>query len=217
MRLYNFHRSSASYRVRIALALKHIDPDIVTINIRRGDQRSERYLSKAPGGLVPLVEDDAVTLGQSLAIIQYLDDQYPEPRLIPENPLEKALAWQLALTIACDLHPLNNLRTLRFLETELGATEAQRRRWYQHWVDAGLSTFERLLANTQQDGAYCMGQFPTIADVCLIPQLANARRFDAPVDRYYRLLEIETHCWALPAFKAAARPMPDDPAAQELT
>lgn len=217
MKLYNFHRSSACYRVRIALALKSLNADVATINIRRGHQNSPAYLSKASAALVPLFQDDAVTLGQSLAIVQYLDDRYPHPRLIPQEPLQKTLAWQLALTISCDLHPLNNLRTLRYLETELHADEKQRRRWYLHWVELGLTTFQRVLEGARQEGPFCLGREPTIADLCLVPQLANARRFDAPLDRYSRLIAVERHCQGLPAFQAASRPPPDDPDAQELT
>jgi maleylacetoacetate isomerase len=215
VKLYNFHRSSASYRVRIALALKGCAVDLVTVNLRRGDQVSRDYLHVAPAGLVPLLEDGEGTVAQSLAIIQYLDDRYGAPRLIPEDPREKACAWQLALTICCDIHPLNNLRVLRFLEIKLGLSESQRQRWYEHWVKLGLGAFEELLDRANRGGPFCLGEQLTLADICLVPQVANARRFKVSLERFPRILAIDAHCRSLPAFQAAAVPASDDPAATD--
>jgi len=215
VKLDNFHRSSASSRVRIALALKGLSAETVTINLRRGEQRGEAFLARAPSGLVPNLQNGSTALGQSLAIIQYLDDLYPQPRVFPSEPVARARAWEFALTIACDIHPLNNLRVLQFLEREIGADDAQRAKWYTHWVTAGFETFEALLAHHAGRGPFCLGAELSIADICLVPQVTNARRFDVSLGRFPRIVTIDAHCRSLRAFIAADVPTADDPAPSE--
>ena len=205
MKLYDYFRSSAAYRVRIALNLKGVVPARAFVHLRLGAQRAAEYLDVNPEGLVPmLVTDDGAVLTQSLAIIEYLEETRPEPPLLPRTPVERARVRALALAIACDIHPLNNTRVLQYLTGTLGATDAARDAWYAHWCDVGLRALETRLAREPATGRYCHGDTPTLADVCLVPQLANARRVDLDLAHYPTLLRIEATCAALPAFVAAA-------------
>jgi maleylacetoacetate isomerase len=205
MKLYDYFRSSAAYRVRIALNLKSLAPERAFVHLRRGAQRADSYLAVNPLGLVPsLVTDDGAVLTQSLAIIEWLDETHPQPPLLPADPVGRARVRALALAIACDIHPINNLRVLNYLTGTLGATEAQKNGWYRYWCDVGFEALETQLAREPATGAFCHGGAPTLADICLVPQLANARRVDLDLSPYPTLLRIEAACIALPAFAAAA-------------
>jgi maleylacetoacetate isomerase len=205
MKLYDYFRSSAAYRVRIALNLKGIAPERAFVHLRRGDQRSDDYLALNPQGLVPaLVTDDGTVLTQSLAIIEYLDETQPSPPLLPKSPIERARVRSLAQAIACDIHPIDNLRVLRYLLNTVGVEEAQKDAWYKYWIDVGLEALESAVARDPRTGRFCHGDSPTLADVCLVPQLANGRRVDMDLSPYPTLLRIEAECQALPAFADAA-------------
>jgi maleylacetoacetate isomerase len=205
MKLYDYVRSSAAYRVRIALNLKGLAPDRAFVHLRRGAQRAEDYLAVNPLGLIPsLVTDDGAVLTQSLAIIEWLDETHPQPPLLPADAAGRARVRSLALAIACDIHPINNLRVLNYLTGTLGASEAQKNGWYRYWCDVGFEALETQLAREPATGTFCHGAAPTIADICLVPQLANARRVELDLSPYPTLLSIEAACNALPAFAAAA-------------
>jgi maleylpyruvate isomerase len=205
MKLYDYFRSSAAYRVRIALNLKGVVPERAFVHLRRNAQRSEDYLALNPQGLVPmLVADDGAVLTQSLAIIEYLDEAYPAPPLLPAAPTERARVRGIALEIACDIHPLNNLRVLQYLKNTLGVSEEQKDAWYKYWIDVGLEALETRLARDPATGRFCHGDAPTLADICLVPQLANARRMNIDVAPYPTLTRIEAAAIALPAFVDAA-------------
>jgi maleylacetoacetate isomerase len=205
MKLYDYFRSSAAYRVRIALNLKGVAPERASVHLRRGAQRAEDYLAMNPQGLVPaLVTDSGDVLTQSLAIIEWLEESYPQPPLLPRDAPGRARVRALSLAIACDIHPLNNLRVLNYLTGTLGVTDAQKDGWYRYWCDVGLEALETQLAREASTGKFCHGDTPTMADICLVPQLANARRVDLDLTPYPTLLAIETACAALPAFAAAA-------------
>lgn len=209
MQLYSFFNSSTSYRVRIALALKGLPYDYAGINLRGGEQGRADYRELSPAGIVPTLVDDGVVLTQSLAIIDYLDQRHPEPRLLPEAPLQRARALEIAQTIACEVHPLNNLRVLKYLTGELGVTEAAKSAWYRHWVDEGLQAVEILLARLPGHD-YCLGDTPTVADLCLVPQVANALRMGCDLSRFARVMAIYEHCLRQPAFiEAEPRNQPD--------
>ena len=204
MKLYDYFRSSAAYRVRIALNLKGLSPERTFIHLRRGAHRADEYLELNPQGLVPsLVTDGGDVLTQSLAIIEWLDETQREPPLLPADSAGRARVRSLALAIACDIHPLNNLRVLNYLTGTLGATDAQRDGWYRYWCDVGFEALETRLARDAATGAYCHGDTPTIADICLVPQLANSRRVHLDLSPYPTLLRIEAACTALPAFANA--------------
>ncbi|MEO9599512.1 maleylacetoacetate isomerase [Parasphingorhabdus sp.] len=204
MKLYDFPRSSASFRVRIALNLKGCQYETVKVDFATGDQMAPSYRQVNPSGLVPFVEfDDGVRLSQSMAIMKYLDRLYPSPRLLPENVADEAAVMEMAMTIACDIHPLNNLRVLKYLEQELGADEAARQAWYANWVRAGFSGLEALVA-ARSGGARCFGDELTAVDVCLVPQMFNARRFSVPLDDFSTLVEIDRVLQDIPAFRDAA-------------
>lgn len=204
MRLYNYFRSSASYRVRIALNLKKLRYDYVPVHLMRGGggQFSAEFSGLNPQGLVPVLEDDGLVLTQSLAIIEYLDELHPEPPLLPSDAAGRARVRSLALHVACEIHPLNNLRVLQTLRRDFGLDDTATRRWYQRWIRVGLEALEVRLAEAPQ-GRFCHGDAPGLADICLVPQLFNARRYDCDLDRYPRLLAIEAACQELPAFAAA--------------
>lgn len=204
MKLYSFFNSSASYRVRIALALKGVDYQSEGINIRVGEQWSAAYRQLNPIGLVPtLVDDRGQALGQSLAIIDYLDRRYPQVPLLPQDERQRAAVLEIAFAIACDIHPVNNMRVLRYLTETLGITETQKQAWYAHWIAEGLAAVENLLARADS-GDYCVGHAPTLADCCLIPQWANALRMGCDLSAYPRCARVYLACRALPAFIAAA-------------
>ncbi|MDQ3472020.1 MAG: maleylacetoacetate isomerase [Pseudomonadota bacterium] len=199
--LHDYFRSSAAYRVRIALNLKGIDYESRAADLRTGEQKSAEYRALNPQGFVPMLEIDDHRLTQSLAIIVYLDQHFPEPPLMPADPADQAHVRALALTIACDIHPLNNLRVLKYLGSSLGIEEEQRDAWYRHWVSEGLAALEALAA--QRSGAFLFGNSLTLADVCLVPQMYNARRFDVPLDAFPTLVRADASANALPAFAGA--------------
>jgi len=199
--LYDYFRSSAAYRVRIALNLKGIEYESRQVDLRADEQKSAQYRALAPQGLVPMLEIDGHRLTQSVAIINYLDIRYPVPPLIPAAAAERAHVVAMAMAIACDIHPLNNLRVLKYLKNELGHSQEEVDRWYAHWVREGLSALE---AMAQADaGKFLFGDAPTGADVCLVPQLYNARRFEVPIDDFPTLLRAERNANELDAFAAA--------------
>ncbi len=205
--LYTYFRSSAAYRVRIALALKGVAHEAVPVHLARngGEQHSAAYRAKNPQGLVPALElDDGTALTQSLAIIEYLDETQPGPALLPADAEGRARVRAIAQGIACDIHPINNLRVLQYLGKELGATQDQKDAWYRHWIATGLQGLETMLASHPAKGRFCHGDTPTLADCCLVPQLFNARRFNCPMDDYPTLLRIDAACAELPAFQQAA-------------
>jgi len=200
MKLYQHLRSSASYRVRIALALKGLEYDSVIVDLLRGDQRSEDYARRNPAQLVPLLEDGAAQIAQSLAIIEYLDELHPEPPLLPRgNAADRAWVRQLTLSVACDIHPLNNLRVLQHLGNA-GYSEAQRNDWARHWIAQGFAALETELAGSPRRGSCCHGDQPTLADICLVPQMVNAARVELDLAPYPTLQRIERHCMGLAAF-----------------
>jgi len=204
MKLYSYFRSSAAYRVRIALNLKHLRPEYAYIHLLKDEQRSPEYLDLNPAGLVPLLVDGSQRISQSVAIIEYLEEKHPAHPLLPASPGDRARVRSIALAIACDIHPLNNLRVLKYLTTVLKISEQQKIEWYAHWVHEGLLALETQLAEDPQTGRFCHGDTPTLADVCLIPQLANARRVSMDLALFPTLLRIEEACNALPAFADAA-------------
>ena len=204
MKLYSYFRSSAAYRVRIALNLKGQGYEYVPVHLRKGEQSAVPYREMNPQGLVPTLVDDRGSFTQSLAIVEYLDERYPEPALLPKAPEARARVRAIAMAIACDIHPLDNLRVLRYLTRTIGASEEAKDGWYRHWIDLGLAALETQLAGETATGAFCHGATPTLADICLVPQLANARRSEIPLDAYPTLTRIEAACNALPAFAAAA-------------
>lgn len=198
MQLYNYFRSSASYRVRIALALKSLGYDYRSVHLAKNEQFSESYEAVSASRLVPLLQDGEHTLTQSLAIIEYLDETHPEPPLLPPDPLGRARVRALALDIACEIHPLNNLRVLRYLVHSLKVSEDDKNRWYRHWVETGLEVVERQLA--AQPARYCHGDTPTLADCVLVPQIFNAQRFDCRLDHVPNVMRVFEACMRLPAF-----------------
>lgn len=206
MKLYNYFRSSASYRVRIALNLKGLGYEYVPVNLRRGggEQYGDAYRALNPQALVPTLIDGEHVLTQSLAIIEYLDETCPPPRLLPDSPVERARVRSLAQIVACEIAPINNLRLLGYLTEELGVPDDAKTRWYQHWVALGLQALEARVANDSRTGRFCHGDSPGLADCCLVPQLANARRFDCDLSGYPTLLRIDRACNELPAFQQAA-------------
>jgi maleylacetoacetate isomerase len=199
--LYDYFRSSAAYRVRIALHLKGVDYESRQIDLREGAQRSDAYRSLNPQGLVPMMEIDGHRLTQSLAILNYLDLRYPNQPLIPASAAERAHVVAMALTIACDIHPLNNLRVLKYLKDQLGHSQEEVDRWYAHWIAEGLSALEALAA--PRAGAFLWGDAPTAADVCLVPLLDHARRFNVPLDAYPTLLRADENANKLDGFVKA--------------
>ena len=199
MELYNYFRSSASFRVRIALALKGLDYVYKPVHLQKNEQLSESYAAVSAARLVPLLKDGDATLTQSMAIIEYLDEVYPEPALLPKDPLERARVRALSQDIACEIHPLNNLRVLRYLVKDLKLSEDDKNRWYRHWVETGLEVVERQLA--AQPSTYCHGDTPTLADCVLVPQIFNARRFDCRTDHVPHVMRVFDACMKLPAFE----------------
>ncbi|WP_374944099.1 maleylacetoacetate isomerase [Sphingomonas sp.] len=202
MILHDFPLSSASYRVRIVLNLKGLAYEKRNYALRAGEQRAPAYLDVNPAGLVPALETDGLRLGQSLAIIDYLDAVHPEPRMIPADPVARARAMEMALTIACDIHPINNLRILQYLEHDMAQDKPAVDGWYRHWVEQGFATLERLLPDTPFAG----GDAPNIVDACLVPQMYNARRFKVDLTPFPRVTDMADRAGALAAFAAAAPP-----------
>ena len=206
MKLYGFFRSSSSYRVRIALNLKGLAYEQAAVHLTKGggEQFAPTFRKLNPQSLVPVLEDGPLALTQSLAIIEYLDETHPRPPLLPGTPAERARVRALALAIACDLHPLNNTRVLSYIAGPMGAGEDGKLVWYRHWIAVGLQPLEAMLAGDRATGKFCHGDTPGLADCCLVPQLANARRFKCDVAPYPTLLAIEKNCLALDAFQRAA-------------
>jgi maleylpyruvate isomerase len=212
MKLYTFFRSSASYRVRIALNFKGVSYEQAPIHLRRsgGEQFTAAYKAINPQALVPALEDNGKILTQSLAIIEYLEDKYPRPPLLPADPADKALVRGMALIIACEVHPIQNLRVLNYVKKEYNQTDDQVNRWAQHWINLGLTALEQLIAAQPKRGKFCFGDTPTLADICLVPQLGNARRYGSDLSQYPNILGVEKNCMTLPAFvNAAPEKQPD--------
>lgn len=205
MELYTYFRSSAAYRVRIALNLKGLKTDYRYVHLIKngGEQHRPEYLALNPQGRVPTLVDDGHVLTQSLAIIEYLEETHPEPPLLPKDALGRARVRALAQVIACDIHPINNQRILKYLDQELHADEAARTRWYRHWVIEGFTALEKLLDNPAT-GKFCHGNQPTLADVCLVPQVFNAQRFSVDLAPFPTIQRINEHCLTLKAFADAA-------------
>lgn len=204
MKLFGFFRSSAAYRVRIALNLKGLTVEHIPVHLRRKEQLADQYVALNPQGLVPtLVTDDGAALGQSLAILEYLEETHPEPALLPAGATDRAHVRAIALAIACDIHPINNLRVLNYLKAELGQTQEVVDRWYAHWIATGLAAVEAKLAADRRTASFCLGDTPGLADICLVPQVANAERMNCPLDAFPTIRRITANARALPAFQAA--------------
>ena len=201
--LHDYFRSSASFRVRIALNLKGLGYERVEISLIAGEQRSDAYLELNAQGFVPMLVVDGEPIIQSMAIIDWLDRAFPEPRLIPEEAMPRAIALARAQVIASDIHPLNNLRVLKYLKRDLGLNEQTRDRWIATWITRGFEALEAMVDSGAGDGRYLGGDTPGIADCCLVPQIYNARRFEVPLDAFPRLIEIDAACMELEAFRKA--------------
>jgi len=198
--LYNYFRSSASYRVRIALALKGLSYDYVPVHLLKNEQLKPPFSDMNPAKLVPILLDGEHALTQSLAIIEYLEETHPEPPLLPGNAFDRARIRALALDIACEIHPIDNLRVLRYLVHEMKVSEDDKNRWYRHWVETGLETVEQQLAGSPHTGRFCHGDTPTMADALLVPQIFNAQRMDCRLDHVPTVMRIHDECMALDAF-----------------
>ena len=205
MKLYDYFRSSAAYRVRIGLNLKALTYEAVPVHLTRdgGEQLKADYLAINPGALVPALDDGGAVITQSLAILEYLDEMHPQAPLMPRDALGRARVRSLALTVACDIHPLNNLRVLRYLVKQGGLTEDAKNAWYVHWVQEGFAALEVLLSASGDTGRFCHGDTPTIADCVLVPQVFNATRFGIDLAAYPTIMRIDAACQAVPAFAAA--------------
>ncbi len=199
MKLYNYFRSSASYRVRIALALKGLAFDYKAVHIAKNEQFAESYAAVSAARLVPLLRDGEQVITQSLAIIEYLDETHPQPPLLPADAAGRARVRALALDIACEIHPLNNLRVLRYLVQSLKVSEEDKDRWYRHWVETGLEAVERQLA--AQPARFCHGDSPTLADCVLVPQIVNAQRFHCRTEHVPQVMRVFQACMGLDAFE----------------
>ncbi|HEY8873143.1 MAG TPA: maleylacetoacetate isomerase [Stellaceae bacterium] len=203
MKLYGYFRSSAAFRVRIALNLKKLDYENAFVHLRRGDQTQPEFLRLNPQGLVPALEVDEHRLIQSLPIIEYLDEMHPEPPLLPRDAAGRARVRALAAIVACDIHPLNNLRVLRYLHRPLGVDQDAVETWYNHWIDSGFGALEGLLAGDRRTAAFCHGERPGLADIALVPQVVNAERYRLDLAPYPTIARIFENCMKLDAFAAA--------------
>lgn len=203
IRLYGHARSSAAFRVRVTLRIKGIDHQDKTVDLGAGEQRDARFLTFNPQGLVPVLVDGQRVLTQSLAIMEYLDERYSETPILPAGGEDKARVRSLAQIVACDIHPLNNLRVLKYLGSAYGLEEGDVLRWYRHWIAEGLSALESLTSGHPSTGRYCHGDTPTMADICLVPQIFNAQRFNCPLAEYPGLRRIFDNCMVLPPFEEA--------------
>ena len=203
MILFGYFRSSAAYRVRIAMNLKGLTPEQRSIHLAKKMNHRAEYKAVNPQGLVPYLLDGDFQLGQSLAIIEYLDELYPEPPLLPNNLHDRATARAMAQLIACDIHPLNNTRVLSYLTDNLKVSAAEKTNWYCHWIHEGFTALETMLANRKQQTAFCVGDTPTIADICLIPQIANANRFKCCLENFPNIMAVAQHAQKLTAFTDA--------------
>ncbi|MGO4809264.1 maleylacetoacetate isomerase [Cupriavidus sp. 2MCAB6] len=204
-KLYSYFRSSASYRVRIALRLKGLPYEYVPVHLLRdgGQQLLPAYRSLNPDALVPTLVDDDQVLIQSVAMVEYLDETHPEPPLLPGTALDRAYIRAVALEVACEIHPLNNLRVLKYLKHTLGVAEEAKDAWYRHWVELGFESVNTNLVRSGKAGRFCFGDTPTLADICLVPQVFNAQRFNIDVGRYPAIAKVFESCMALPAFQQA--------------
>lgn len=203
MKLHGYFRSSAAFRVRIALNLKGLAYENVFVHLRKGDQRSPAYLGLNPQALVPTLEDGPHALTQSLAIVEFLDETHPAPPLLPRSPHERARVRALAQIVACDIHPIDNLRVLQYLSKELKADEAAVGRWFNHWIATGFGGLEATLAQDKATGRFCHGDTPGLADICLVPQVFNSKRYNLDLAPYPTITRIFEACMALPAFDLA--------------
>ena len=205
LKLHNYFRSSSSYRVRIALNLKGLDFEYLPVHLSRngGEQFTEAFLAMNAQALVPVLVDGDKTLSQSLAILEYLEEVWPAPPLLPKTPEHRAYVRRIALSIACEIHPLNNLRVLTYLSRDLGLTDEAKNGWIRHWIELGFGALEAQLAASPLRGTFCYRDSPTIADCCLVPQIFNAARFGVKLDGYPTLRAIDAACQALPAFESA--------------
>ena len=206
MKLYTFFRSSASYRVRIALNLKGLEYEQAAIHLRRGggEQLKPAYKAINPQALVPALEDNGQVYSQSLAIIEYLEERYPKPALLPSAAADRAVVRSMALLIACEVHPIQNLRVLNHLKNNHKQSDEDTIRWARHWINLGFSALEQMVISGSKQGDFCFGETPTMADLCLVPQLGNARRFGVDLSAFPKLLAIEAACMSLPPFADAA-------------
>ena len=209
LQLYSYYRSSAAYRVRIVLALKGLSWKSIPVNLLKGEQKQAGYLQHNPQGLVPALrvqgtQEDAGLITQSLAIIEYLEECHSHPSIMPSSAMARAQARSLAQQVAMDIHPLNNPRVTQYLQQTLGADESQKTDWYQHWIAQGFGAFERNLEGLARTGDYCIGNSVTVADICLIPQVYNALRFNCSMQNYPLINAIYKHCTTMPAFIAAS-------------
>ncbi|MEC3765995.1 MULTISPECIES: maleylacetoacetate isomerase [Cupriavidus] len=212
LKLYSYFRSSASFRVRIALELKGLSYDYVPVHLLKegGQQLKPEFRAVNPDGLVPALADGEHVLQQSLAIVEYLDEVHPEPKLLPGTALDRAYVRGLAQEIACEIHPLNNLRVLKYLKHTVGVADEVKDAWYRHWIELGFASLQANLERSGKAGRFCFGDTPTLADLCLVPQVFNAQRFNIDVARYPAIAKIYEACMALPAFqKAEPKSQPD--------
>jgi maleylacetoacetate isomerase len=205
MKLYTYFRSSAAFRVRIALNLKRLDYDSIPKAFAKNEHRAADYLALNPQGLIPALDDDGAILSQSLAIIEYLNEKYPTPAFLPSKPQDRAHVRSMALAIACDIHPLNNLRVLNFLRESLKQDDDAVNAWYRHWVTAGFEGLEQQVRQHSKRDRFCFGDAVSLADVLLVPQMFNARRFQTDLTPFPKLVAISSYLETLPEF-AAARP-----------
>lgn len=203
LKLHGYYRSSASFRLRIGLNLKGLEAGFVSHHLRHNEQRAPAFLALNPQGFVPALEIDGEGLTQSLAILEYLDETHPEPPLLPSDPIGRARVRAMAQLVACDIHPLNNLRVLRYLRDPLGQDEAAVKVWYNHWIAEGFQALEALLATRPRRGRFCHGDTPGLADVCLVPQVVNAGNYELDLTPYPTLQAIHAACLELPAFERA--------------
>ena len=204
IKLYSYYRSSAAYRVRIAIELKNLRWESIPVNLGVGEQNLKTFLNYNPQGLVPVLELNGNFISQSLAIIELLEEMTPDPPLLPKNIVERARVRSFAQQIAMEIHPLNNLRVLKYLENELGLDEDKKTSWYLHWITEGFSAIEKSLKNNDYEAQFCFGESPSLADVCLIPQVYNGLRFHCDLSEYPIIESIWDHCMSFDAFKRAA-------------
>ncbi len=206
LRLYSYWRSSAAYRVRIALGLKDLDYELAPIHLVRdgGEHKTPDFREMSPQGLVPVLDHDGVTISQSLAILEYLEEVFPDKPLLPSTTVDRARVRSLAQIVACEIHPLNNLRVMNYLKDTMSISEQQFSDWYRHWIVEGFDAFEQRLESEHETGRYCHGDSPGLADAFLVPQVYNARRFEIELDAYPRIEAIDAECAALAAFRDAA-------------
>ena len=204
LQLYSYYRSSAAYRVRIALEIKQLSYQQLPVNLLSGEHRQLEYLQTNPGGLVPTMSTAEGILTQSLAIIEYLEERYPKPSLLPQSAMDRAQVRSIAYQVAMDIHPLNNPRVTQFIEATVGLNKEQKLDWYHHWIAQGFGALETNLKVLNSNGRYCFGDRVTLADICLIPQVYNALRFDCPMQDYPLINAIYRHCTGLPDFITAS-------------